>query len=124
MADSGFGVTITFASGFMAEITNVSWDGIARDPLETSHSTTTDGWRTFIPSDLKDPGTLEVTLRFDPTDAPPISSAGETVTVAIPGKSWSCSGFLTNFSATIPYDEIMEATASLKFTGTPNFNVT
>jgi hypothetical protein len=124
MADSGFGVTITFQTGFFAEIRSANWSGISRAPLDTTHSGTSSGNMTFIPSDLKDSGTLEVELLFIPTADPPIGGAAETITVAWPGQSWSCSGFMTEFSATAPYDDIMTATASIKFTGAPNFNVT
>ena len=123
MADSGFGVTITFESGFFAEIRSVNWSGISRAPLDTTHSGTSSGNMTFIPSDLKDPGTLEVELLFDPTDDVPMSGNAATVTCAWPGGSWSCSGFLTEFSATAPHDDIMTATASIKFSGAINYNV-
>lgn len=124
MADSGFGVTITFETGFFAEIRSVTWSGHSRAPLDTTHSATSGGKMTFIPSDLIDPGSLEVEMWFDPTDDPPIDQAPETVTVAWPGGSWSCSGFMTDYSPTAPHDDIMSATATLKFSGAINYNVT
>lgn len=128
--DVGFGTTITFASGFMAKITSVSWGGIAREPKETSHMTSTNGWRTFIPSDLKDPGELTVELQFDKNAATKtnIGGAAETITVTFPvpaggstAATWACSGFMTSFEMADPMDDVMTATAGLKFSGEPTF---
>lgn len=129
-ADQGFGVTITFSSGFLALVTNVEWSGIARDAIETTHSTSTSGYRTWIPSDLKDPGELAIDLLFDPDDSPltPLTAAAATVTVTYPipaggsvAATWACSGFLTGFSVGIPIDDKMSAQATIKFTGVPTF---
>ena len=47
----GHGVAITFSSGFMAWITDVSFSGMRREALETTNSATTSA-RTFIPEKL------------------------------------------------------------------------
>lgn len=128
MADQGFATTITFSSGFAAQVRSVQWAGLERVELETTHMTSTNGWKTFIPSDLKDPGTLTVELLFNPSTAPPITGAAETVTVTFPipsggstAATWAASGFLKTFDVTDPYDDVMTATASLKFSGTVTF---
>ncbi len=123
--DVGFGITLTFSSGFFAEITNV--DGsMSRDPVDTTHSTTTGGYKTFIPSDLIDHGEVEVELHFDPDVGTgiPIDGAAETVTITFPtpvggssGATWAASGFLTNFSFSAPIDDKMTANATLKLSG-------
>jgi hypothetical protein len=128
MADEGYGTTITWESGFCAQILSANWDGISRAAIPTSHTTTTEGWMTFQPSDLQDPGSLTVELQFDPDDAPPIEEAAETVTVTFPipaggsvAATWACSGFLTEFGNQVPYNDKMTATAVIKFSGEPTF---
>lgn len=121
MANSGFGSTITFSSGFFAEITNISWGGIEREPLETTHMTTTDGKRTFIPSDLSDAGEITVEGHCDEDTAPPYTSAAETVTLTFKvrsgnssGATWAASGFMTSFDMDDPMDGIISFTGTVK----------
>ena len=128
MADSGFGVTVTFSSTFLAEITSLSWTGISRAAIDTTHSGTSSGAATFIPSDIEDYGELQVELLFKPNDTPPIASAAETVTVTFPvptgstnGATWAASGFLTGFEVGVPIDDRMTATATIKFSGVVTF---
>lgn len=128
--DVGFGLTITFASGFYAKITDASWAGLSRNAIDSSHMATTNGWRTFLPGDLKDPGELSVSLLFDKNAATKtnINGAAETVTVTWPtpaggstGGTWACSGFMTSFEMTAPMDDMLTADSTLKFTGEPTF---
>lgn len=125
-ADQGFGLSITFSSGFCALIRSVTWGGMQREFLDSSHMATTNGWMTFMPSDLKDAGELSVDLLFDPDMEPPIEGALETITVTAPipaggstAATWACSGALRSFEWTGPHDALMTATAALKFTGEP-----
>lgn len=128
MADSGFGVTITFATSFFAQVTNVKWSGMSRKSIDTTHSGSSGGAATFIPSDIEDYGELQVELLFNPNDTPPIASAAETVTVTFPvpsgstnGATWAATGFLTNFETDVPIDDRMTATATIKFSGIVTF---
>ena len=128
MADSGFGVSISFSSTFCAAITNVEWSGISRKAIDTTHSATSGGSKTFIPSDIEDYGELKVDLLFNPNDAPPITGAAETVTVTFPmpaggmsAATWAASGFLTDFQVGVPIDDVMTATATIKFSGIVTF---
>lgn len=124
--DEGFGASITFQGGFMARITNIAWSGITRNPLETTSNASTANARTFIPSSIYDAGALAVDLRFD-TDVAlttALTAASEAVTVTFPinpdnvsAATWAASGFLTDFEFTAPFDDVMGATANLKFTG-------
>ena len=125
-ADEGFGTTITFSSSFFAEIQKVALKGYARNAIQTTHMTTTSGYRTFQPSDLKDPGTLTIDLSFRPNDDIPITSVAATCTVTFPtpagsstGATLACSAFLTSFDIMDPMDERMTATAEVKLTGVP-----
>jgi len=122
MADSGFGTTITFSTGFFAEVISVDGPDLSREPIDTTHMTTTDGRMTYIPSDLIDGGTLSVEIAYVPATAPPISGAAETVTVTYPDSSSAAfSGFLTSFSSSIPIDDRMTASAEIKVSGDVTF---
>lgn len=129
-ADEGYGTTIVGGSSgsFFAEIQSVSLSGYERAAIETTHMTSTSGWRTFQPSDLKSPGTIELELSFRPNDNIPITSAAETWTITFPipsggssGATLACSGFLTSFEFSDPMDERMTATATLQLTGPPTW---
>ena len=86
--------------------------------IDSTHLGTT-GARTFVPGGLYDPGTVEVTMKFDASTLMPITGAAETVTVDFPGltNNWSASGFLTSFEVTGELEDHLEATASIKLSG-------
>lgn len=122
--DVGFGISITFSSGFFAEIIDVSWSGMTREPVETTHSGTTGGFATFIPSDIIDHGEITVTINFDPDTDPPIDSAAETCTITFPtpaggstGATWAASAFMTGASQAFPIGDRMTQDLTLKVSG-------
>lgn len=124
--DMGFGITVTFSSSFVALLRAVRRRGMTREPIDTTHATTTNGWMTFIPSDLKDPGEVEFDLLFKPDTTPPITGSAETITITFPvpsglsnGATWANTGFLTSFECEAPYDGLMTATAVCKFSAAP-----
>ena len=130
-ADVGFGGAITFASSFLAKVLDAAWDGFQRGTVETTHMTSTNGYATFIPEDVKDPGALNVTLQFDKNAATKTNLADTalaTITYTFPtpqggssGGSWACSGFLMSWSFTAAIRGLMTAKAGLKFSGEPTF---
>ena len=119
--DIGTGATISFddESSFMAEITDISWDGIDRAAIDISHMGTVGG-RTFLPGDLYDPGELTVELHLDQDTTPPWDESAETVTVTLKDgaatATWVATGFLTGFNWNAPLEDKMTATAVIKFT--------
>lgn len=121
MADetqTGFGITIDFASGFCAEILDTTPPGQSRESIDTSHTATPNGDMTFIPSKLVDNGECQVELAFHPDVAVPIHSDPETVTIHFPsGTTWSFQGFLTNHEPAAPIDDRMTVTATIKVSG-------
>lgn len=118
MARTGYGITITFASGFAAEIIGTTPNAITREPIDTTHTATADGAMTFIPSDLIDYGELACDLNFDEGVTPPIESPPEPVTINFPsGASWAFSGFLTNYAPDAPIDDRMTASVTIKASG-------
>jgi hypothetical protein len=120
MADTGYGITITGSSGFMAEIIGVTLNEQVRERIDTSHTATTSGRKTFIPSDLIDGGELEVQLNFNPATTVPIGAAAETWTVTFGDSgtcTWAFSGFMTSFGGECPLEDRCTATARLAVSG-------
>lgn len=118
--DVGTGTTITYASGFCAEILSITPPGLSREAIETTHMGTTTA-KTFMPGDLYDGGELGVSMAFAPGTTVPITSAAETVTVTFPdGATWAFSGFMTGFEATVPLEDKMTGDATIKVTGALN----
>ena len=129
--DVGHGTTITFGtSGWTGNVESVSWGGIARTVIETSHMGTTAaganqfGNRTFLPGDLIDPGTITLAVHFNPQTNPPIGAVAETVTITFPlvaGDStpanWACSGFVSSFDIQDNMDDKMTASMVVKLSG-------
>jgi hypothetical protein len=123
----GYGLSITFSSGFFAYITNVDWDGINRPAIDTSNNSisTAAPFRTFIPAGLIDTGSISVELLFDANADlnTPIKAAATTVTVTFPkfgfttAPTWAASGFMTDFKIGAPMDDKMTASATIKFSG-------
>lgn len=122
MAIVGTGASVTFDTGFLAEILSIDGPGVSRPAIDTTHMTTT-GARTYIPGSLYDPGTADVEIAFAPETTPPYASAAETVTFTFTSAgaggttTWAASGFLTNISPSIPLEERATATATLQLSG-------
>jgi len=122
MAVETTGISVTYQSGFLAEILDFSWSGITREAIRTTHAGTT-GAHTYMPASLYDPGEIEVELQFDPEQSPvtPIAAAAETVTVtfpdAAPASTMAASGFMSSFEITGAIGERMTATARLRLSG-------
>lgn len=136
-ADIGWGTTLTFQSGLMGRITSAAWANFgAREARDTSYMGTTNGWRTFLPTDLRDPGELTVEALWDKSVAAlkvGVAAAIETVTLTAPihpviagggaagaaGAIIACSGFSTGFSFDVPMDDVMTSSLAIKLSGEP-----
>lgn len=123
-ADMGFGHALTFSSSFFGYVRVTSVNSISRDPIETTHSASSNGTRTYIPSDLEDWGEVQIEGLLDHNTTPPISSAAESFTLTFPlatgeavGATWAGSAFMTSFSASVPFDGVCTFSATLKFAG-------
>jgi len=118
----GTGATITFASGFLAEILDITWSGIERISIDKSHMGSTNA-KEFMPGDLFDPGELEVELLFAAETTPPFNSAPEAITVTLPSEgtggtsTWAAQGFMTGFEFNAPLEDRQTATATIKISG-------
>lgn len=116
----GHGTTITFSSGYLAEVLSVERSGVARAPIPTSHFGTTGG-QTFIPADTYDPGELVVEAHRDPAVAVPILGAAETVTLTFPtgapAETEVFSGFLAEHGYVMRDAEKVIETLRIKASG-------
>lgn len=129
MTDVGSGATLAFGtSGFTANIISMSWGGIDRESIATSHLLTVGG-RTFIVGDLHDPGDLTVEIQYDPNDRPPFDGAAETITLTYPipsggstGATHAATGFVMNWvPGQLDVDGLMISTLVIKFSGSITF---
>ena len=121
MPCTGHGTTATFASSsFTANLLDITPHSYERASIETSHMGTTAA-HTFCEDSLYDAGTMEMTIEYEGTTAPPISSAAETITMDIAGIGVNnkvvVSGFLVGYSPSVPRGDRMTATLSWKLTG-------
>lgn len=104
--DIWHGSTITFGSSFFAQIRNMSWTGLSRPVVDTTHSGTTTA-RTFMPGDLYDGGSWQIDGLHDTTKNPitPMTSTAETTTITLPtgagqttAQAIAFSGFMESYS--------------------------
>jgi hypothetical protein len=122
--DIGTGTALTF-SGFTMELLGVSWTGIERAAIDSSHMGTTGG-RTFLDGDLYDPGEVVADVHLNTTEAPPITGITTTLTITFPANTvtndtWTASAFMTGFEFTDPLEDKMTATATFKCSGSIGF---
>ena len=118
------GTTITFDSGFLAQILDITGPDISRGDINISHFGTTD-WHEFIPTALADGGELSCTIGFFPGTAPPILNAKEQVTITFTDSattSWVFMGFMTGYSPTGTIGDKMTADVTIKASGEVAFD--
>ncbi len=119
MAMVGTGTTISFSTGFFAEILSVGGPNSTRVSIPFSHMGTSAD-HTFSAGDLVDSGELTVDIAFDPSVKPPLAGIAETVTITFPDSgaaTWAFTGFMTAFSPTTPLEDRATATCTIKASG-------
>ena len=120
MPATGNGTTLGWASSAnVGTITSISGIGGTREAIDTSDLATTGG-REFIPSDLVDFGELSIEGAWAGTTTP-IAGAAEVVTVTIGttagAKAWAGSGFVTSWETSIPMDDVVSYSLTIKCSG-------
>ena len=65
------------SSQWDGEFTSFSISNDTRESLDVTHTRSPDGYMEFVPSGFISPGTIEVALKFDPANPPPIGAAPE-----------------------------------------------
>lgn len=127
MADDGYGFTIEFAdSGFTAEIIGASRSGRERKAIDSTHMTSTNGWGTFFPSDVKRAGQLTLQILYDPDEDIPLEEPAEEITITYPipaggsaGATEVVEGFIVTYDEEIPLEDRMTASVTVQFSGEP-----
>lgn len=119
----GTATTVNFDTSYFAEIIGtVEGPSYDRGFVQTSHMTTTTA-HSYIPVDLYDPGTIEVEMHFEGTTGLPTFGAEETVLIDYAGAGTTTrtqvQAFMTNFTPSAPFEDVMTATATLKISGAP-----
>ena len=135
MQTTGHGATIAFAdSGFNCQMTSIGGNEVSRESLETTHLSSTDLAKTFVPGDLVDNGERELEFYYQRNKRPPITGDPELITITyglnhsvLPnGSKITAStkasevflGFVTSFSQpAMVTDEIAKGTATIKISG-------
>lgn len=139
-ARTGIGTTITFGtSGFTALVRNYNDLGVDRAILDVTHmgssvaSSTFNGaasgvFREKSPGKLFGVKDMSIDILFDPDTVPPVDEAAETITLQFlpdtgqsTGASFAFSGFISEISAAVPYDDLCTATITLAATGEPTW---
>jgi len=114
------GTTITFSSGFFAQILSMGVTGMERAFVPASHFGSA-GAMTFIFGTLFDNGSVEVEMHYDPDLAPPLGSVAENCTLTFLGPVTNTtivgSAAMTNFSWQGALEDKFVANATLKFSG-------
>lgn len=120
--------SITFQTGFFAEILDMQWGKIERQWIDatnmsiTAASAGTFGNMVGFPSQYVNPGQLTVTVNFNPDTAIPIGAAAASCTVKMGNSStqasWAGSASMISFEPNMPLDgKPMTAKAVLAFSG-------
>jgi len=97
MAEISTGITITFDSGFFAEILSINTSGMSRSSIDVTHMGTT-GAREFMPTTLVDNGALDIEFAYIPGTTPPIQDAvaNPVLTITRP-RTYAPAGLLVFF---------------------------
>jgi hypothetical protein len=130
--DIGQGTTISFG-GILTNTSNsstykvngINWGGISREVVDASHMLTPGG-KEFLASENYDPGEISVEIHFDPSISPISAmtnvSTAQVVAVRFANGGtntalWSAYGFLSQFEAGAPKDDMMTGTVTIKLSG-------
>lgn len=115
---TGFGIEIAFASGFLAQITDVTLPTQEREKIDISHTQSPDNRKEWLLAELVDSGECEIELNFDPSVSPPIDDPFEPVTITFgSGTTWEFDGALRSYGGEAPLADRMTASAILVVSG-------
>lgn len=125
-SDIGTGTTISFQTGFFAEIRDISLSGMSRASHDAGNmSGNSDNLRQFIAGRLRDPGEMQVEINFDADEDlwEILDAAPEVITITFPipaggtsGATYTATGFCMNIDVADPLEDVMTATLTIKFT--------
>ncbi len=120
MSDQGTGISIAWASSFLASILSLAYAGITREPVDLTTFGTTGG-KEFTGSDLYDLGELQADIQFAPGTSPPIiANTNETATITWSdsgGTTWAATAFMRSYAPSAELERRNQATVFLRFSG-------
>ena len=128
MADTGNGATLTLtASGSVGDIRQMTLPDFVIEKIETSHLGTVD-FKTYIPSDLSEPGEFSAEIIFDVQNTNGVLDRGkvETATITFPRTDTNLTnapklvgtGFLTSYKLPdLANGELQIATLTFSYDG-------
>lgn len=113
------GTTVTFQSGYLGSIFEISGGGMTREAIPTSTFATT-GAHTYIPAALVDLGTFDAQIELDPAVSPQtvMTAAAESVTITwsdTGAATWVADAFATGFTFNGVMGDRATATVTLQW---------
>ena len=128
---TGNGLTVAFGTTTAYDTVNiedVSYDGISTEDIDVSHLGST-GYRDYIPGDLKEGGTITVSIQHDDNNPTLPVHVTETVTITPPipdtahGTSGTAAfaGYINNVSWTYSNDDKVAGSYTIKVAGDVTF---
>lgn len=133
----GLAAALTTNSTFIGNIVGIDTaPEFSRTSIETTHSGSTGGWKTFVPGDIKDGGSIAITWQYNTQlDYGTLFAVGcDTITVTFPKRATSCGGSIASVAATWAasvvfeklspkweFDSQMVITGTFKVSGVPTY---
>ena len=117
-----FGIEVTVDSTVIGSLTDVAPGGGDVTFVDTTTHDTSGGWKTYV-GGLKDGGTLELTGKYDISDAGQVklrTLLGETESVVVTfsdNSTATFTGVVGAYNVSNPLDDATEFTSSIKITG-------
>lgn len=131
-AVNAFGSKLQYHNGAIyvdvAQVTNISGPSVSRDSIETTHHTSSGGFREYIPG-LKDAGEVSIDILWTNTDTTHAAlynqinggqtGNGQYKIVFSDSAAFTFVGHVTGFEATAPIDDSLTASVTIKVSGKP-----
>ena len=123
---TGHGASVTLPGVTISEVLDMSWSGVSRNAIETTNmatgaSVSSAGGRTYIAASPSDAGELTIEANLDSNTATWIScidaGAGGVVLTFPDAGTWTTTGFVTSASFSVPLEDKMSASITVKLTG-------
>lgn len=112
--------TISFGtSNFEAHVLSIKPPGWTVADVPTTHAETEDA-KTYMPGDLEDWDTLDLTIEFDPANPPRRGEPEEIVITFKSGVTWTFDGYINTYQpgdTSTEGDDRMEGSISVKVNG-------
>jgi len=121
--------TVTATYSALSNVTNISWDGMSRDLIETTALDTAGGYKTFI-TGLRDAGAVTLQINFTRDVYETLkgdfdSDVVKYYEIVLPdtdNTTLEFEGYVTEIPMGIPPDAAVSANVTIKITGQPTMN--